>query len=203
MNDLKIVKMRITPDNIDQFYIVDHRLKEKEFIQDRKILEKKIVAHEKKIPNELTAKYPERYDLTVLTYSQNMPEWLINDGCHRITALQKLFKKNIFGRRKIEGFDVWLIPSNIIGATTKEEALELNRQVKKLLDEAGLPHWVQKFDYELQEDGKLFAWKNINLIDTGGEDQRLQFGVNWFLNEDPRRKLIDIDEHNYKNKYKL
>jgi hypothetical protein len=155
------------------------------------------VAYEKGEVNELTAKYPGRYDLTVLTYSQDKPLWLINDGCHRIEALRRLLKQG-----DIDGFNVWLIPSNIIGATTKKEALMLNEMVKKRLDEAGLPHWVLKFDYELV-DGKLFAWKNLNLIDSGGEDTRRQYGVNWFLNEDPRRKLVDVDEHNYKNKYKL
>lgn len=193
----KVLPFRITPDNIDQFYIIDHRLKEKEFIEDRKKLEQKIVAHYKKTPNELTAKYPNRYDLTVLTYSQNQKPWLINDGCHRIEALRRLFK-----RKEIPYFDVWLIPSNIIGAQTKKEAMILNEMVKKELDRVGLPHWVQKFDYE-ERDGKFIAWKNINLIDTGGEDKRLQYGVNWFLNEDPRRTLVDVDEHNYKNKYNL
>jgi len=195
---LKVIQMRITPENIDQFYIIDHRLKEKEFIKDRKKLEEKIIAHVNKTPNELTAKYPGRYDLTVLTYSQNKDPWLINDGCHRIEALRRLFK-----RKAIPYFDVYLIPSNIIGATTKKEALMLNEMCKKELDRVGLPHWVQKFDYEIQPDGRLFAWKNINLIDTGGEDTRLQYGVNWFLNEDPRRTLVDVDEHNYKNKYNL
>jgi hypothetical protein len=199
---MDIIKMRITPENIDQFYIIDHRLNDKEFIDDRIVLENKIIAHEKKIPNELTAKYPGRYDLTVLTYTQGEKPYLINDGCHRIEALRRLFKKNWLGRRKIKGFDVWLIPSNIIGATTKKDALALNAFLKKQLDAVGLPRWVQKFDYELVGK-KLFAWKNINLIDTGGEDTRRQYGVNWFLNEDPRRKLVDVDEHNYKNKYKL
>ena len=194
---LEIIKTRITPQNIDSFYIRDHRLEEEEFITDRKILEAKIVNYEKGITNELTEKYPGRYDLTVLTYSQNEEPFLINDGCHRITALRELFK-----RKEIEGFDVWLIPSNIIGATTKEEALKLNKEVNKLLKKAKLPEWIKKFDHEIKK-GKLIAWKNINLIDTGGEDKRLQYGVNWFLNEDPRRTLVDVDEHNYKNKYKL
>lgn len=189
--------MRITPENIGQFYIIDHRLKQKEFIDDRKVLEQKIINYEKGITNELTEKYPERYDLNVLTYSQNAKPWLINDGCHRIEALRRLLK-----RGDITGFDVWLIPSNIIGATTKREALLLNKLVNKELEKAGLPLWVKKFDYE-ERDGKLIAWKNINLIDTGGEDKRLQYGVNWFLNEDPLRTLTDADEHNYKNKYKL
>lgn len=194
---LDVLRMRITPENIGEFYIIDHRLEEEEFINDRKILEDKIINYERGITNELTEKYPERYDLTVLTYSQNKKPWLINDGCHRIEALRRIFE-----RGDIDGFDVWLIPSNIIGATTKEEALFLNTLVNIELKRAGLPEWVKKFDYE-ERDGKLIAWKNINLIDTGGEDKRLQYGVNWFLNEDPRRKLVDVDEHNYKNKYKL
>lgn len=194
---LKVIRTRITPENIGLFYIIDHRLKQKDFIDDRKVLEQKIINYEKGITNELTEKYPQRYDLTVLTYSQNKEPYLINDGCHRIEALRRLLK-----RGDISGFDVWLIPSNIIGATTKEEALLLNKLVNKELKKAGLPEWVKKFDYELR-DGKLIAWKNINLIDTGGEDKRLQYGVNWFLNEDPLRTLTDADEHNYKNKYKL
>lgn len=194
---LDVVRMRITPDNIGQFYIIDHRLKQKDFIEDRKVLEDKITNYEKGITNELTEKYPERYDLTVLTYSQNKEPWLINDGCHRIEALRRLFKRGDIG-----GFDVWLIPSNIIGATTKKEALMLNSMVDRELKKAGLPLWVKKFEYE-ERDGKLIAWKNINLIDTGGEDTRKQYGVNWFLNEDPLRTLTDEDQHNYKNKYKL
>lgn len=194
---IDVVRMRITPENIGEFYIIDHRLKQKDFIIDRKVLEDKIVNYEKGITNELTEKYPERYDLTVLTYSQNAKPWLINDGCHRIEALRRVFKRGDIG-----GFDVWLIPSNIIGATTKKEALMLNKMVDKKLSEAGLPLWIKKFDYE-ERDGKLIAWKNINLIDTGGEDTRRQYGVNWFLNEDPLRTLTDVDEHNYKNKYKL
>lgn len=189
--------MRITPENIGEFYIIDHRLEEDEFIKDRVALEEKIINYERGFVSELTKKYPERYDLTVLTYSQNAKPWLINDGCHRIEALRRIFE-----RGDIDGFDVWLIPSNIIGAQTKEEALFLNKLVDIELKRAGLPMWIKKFDFE-ERNGKLIAWKNINLIDTGGEDKRLQYGVNWFLNEDPRRKLVDVDEHNYKNKYKL
>lgn len=193
---MEVLKYKITPENIDQFYIIDHRLDHQEFIDDRKVLENKIINYVKGIPNELTDQYPERYDLTVLTYSQNAKPWLINDGCHRITALREIFK-----RGDIDHFDVWLIPSNIIGATTKKEALMLNQMVKRALTKAGLPHWVQKFDYE-ERKGKLVVWKNINLIDTGGKDTRLQYGVNWFLNEDYQNK-DDTDQHNYKNKYKL
>ena len=192
---LEVVKKRITQDNIGEFYIVEHRAGTKEFEDDCRVLKDKIVGHVFGTPNELTAKYPERYDITVLTYSQDKAPWLINDGCHRITVLRELFEKNL-----IDHFDAWLIPSNIIGATNKKEVLMLNAMVKRELDKAGLPHWVQKFDYE-ERDGKLIAWKNINLIDTGGEDKRLQYGVNWILNEDKIRDGGDV--HNYKNKYKL
>ena len=194
---MEVIKIKITPENIGQFYIYDERLDTKEFLDDCKELEKKISAFVKGKKTKLTKKYPERYDLTVFTYSQNREPWLINDGCHRIEAL-----RNLFARKKIDHFDAWLIPSNIIGAKTREQALELNAIIKKKLDEVGLPHWVQKFDYELQ-NGKLITWKNLNLIDTGGKDKTLQYGVNWFLNEDIRLRLRETDNHIYKNKYKI
>jgi hypothetical protein len=196
-SNMKVYKIRITKDNINTFSIREHRFGTKEFIDDVEALKKKMIAYEKGDKSELTKIYPERYDLTVLTYSQNEEPFLINDGCHRIVAMREMLRDN-----QIKGFTFWLIPSNIIGANTKEEALELNQIVNKALDKSKLPHWVKKFDYELR-DGKLIAWKNINLIDTGGQDTRLQYGVNWFLNEDPRRTLTDVDEHNYKNKYAL
>lgn len=194
-----VVNIRFTAENTPLFHATDWRLGEKIFWDDVKILIKKMVAYQKGKKNELTKRYPGRYDLTVFTYSQDAPDSprLINDGSHRLQALNIIFKKKM-----LKYFDAWLIPSNIIGAETHREALFLNDHVNKELDKVGLPHWVKKFDFEMRGD-QLVAWKNINLIDTGGEDTRLQYGVNWFLNDDPRRKLVDVDEHNYKNKYKL
>lgn len=196
---MEVIKIRFTPENIGNFHSVDWRLGQKEFWDDVAVLEKKMVAYHRGETNELTKKYPGRYDLTVFTFSQDAPDvpFLINDGSHRLKALTHLFQE-----KTIPYFDAYLLPSNIIGAKTVDEALALNEEVNRALDKVGLPHWVKKFDFELR-DGQLIAWKNINLIDTGGEDKRLQYGVNWFLNADPRRKLVDVDEHNYKNKYAL
>ena len=172
----KVIKIRITPENIGDFKIQDHRTEDIDYINDRKALEKKIIDYSAGKKDELTIKYPQRYDLTVLTYDQyGEPYWII-DGCHRIEAMNKTLLK------EIGGFDFWLIPSNILGAETKEEAYRLNKMVNKELAEAGLPLWVKKFDFA-DIDGKLIAWKNINIIDTGDISQPLQFGVDWKLNE--------------------
>jgi len=195
---MEVIKFKFTPENIDQFYAYDWRKDTDEFKKDVQVLVKKMVDYQKGIKNELTKRYPGRYDLTVFTYSQNVESapHLINDGSHRLEAL-----KIIFQNKLLKNFDAYLIPSNILGAITKEEAYTLNRIVNKELDKYGLPHWVKKFDFE-DRDGKLIAWKNINLIDTGGKDTRKQYGIKWFLNED-KQNADDTDQHNYKNKYAL
>lgn len=171
-----VLKIRITSDNIDQFKIKDGRVKQPDYINDRKVLEKKLTAYEKGEVDEFTKKYPGRYDLTVLTYDQyREPYWII-DGCHRIEAMRQLLPKKL-----IDGFDFWLIPTNITGVETKEDAFRLNKMVDDKLKEAGLPLWVKKFDFA-DIDGTLVAWKNINIIDTGDVNQPLQFGVDWVLN---------------------
>ena len=172
-----VVKYRITPDNLKQFFIRDGRTKQPDYIIDRKALEGKMEKYEKGEIDELTKKYPGRYDLTVLTYTQYDPPYTINDGCHRITAMRTTLFPDI-----IPGFTFWLIPSNVAGAQTKDEAFRLNEMVDEELKKAGLPLWVKKFDFT-EIDGKLVAWKNINIIDTGDITQPLQFGVDWFLNE--------------------
>jgi len=174
----KVIKMRITPDNLKQFKIVDDRTEREDYIQDRKALEKKIKGYQNGEIDDLTKQYPQRYDLTVLTYTQYEEPYLINDGCHRIMAL----RTTLFPEKLIPYFDCWLIPSNVAGATTKEEAIRLNKMVDEELKKAGLPLWVKKFEFK-EIDGKLVAWKNINIIDTGDINQPLQFGVDWFLNE--------------------
>lgn len=195
---MEVIKYRFTPENINDFYAYDWRRETDEFKKDIEILVKKMVAYQKGEINELTKKYLGRYDLTVFTYSQTAPDspHLINDGSHRLEAL-----KIIFNKKLLDCFDAYLIPSNILGATTKKEALILNKMVNDELDKFGLPHWVKKFDFE-ERDGKLIAWKNINLIDTGGEDTKKQYGIKWFLNEDTIDQN-DTDKHNYKNKYPL
>ena len=170
-----VEKVRITSDNIDVFRIKDDRTERPDFILDRKALEKKMIAYEKG-ENDLVS-YPERYDLSVLTYTQYVEPWLINDGCHRIEAMRNMLKDG-----RIEGFDFWLIPSNVAGANNKQEAIRLNEMVDQELKKNGLPLWVKKFDFK-EIDGKLVAWKNINIIDTGDINEPLHFGVDWFLNE--------------------
>ena len=83
---------------------------------------------------------------------------------------------------KVEGCDFWLIPTNILGAKTHEDAFRLNEMVDEELKKAGLPLWVKKFDFR-KIDGRFTAWKNINIINTGDVNQPLHFGVDWFLNE--------------------
>jgi hypothetical protein len=171
----EVIKIRITKDNIDQFYIYDDRQDREDFILDRQALEKKMIDYENgknALPN-----YPERYDLCILTYTQYKDPYLINDGCHRITAMRLMLKEG-----RIDGFDFYLIPTNILGAETKEDAFRLNEMVNEKLKQAGLPLWVKKFEFA-EIDGKLVAWKNINIIDTGDINQPLQFGVDWKLNE--------------------
>lgn len=180
-----VIKFRITPDNLKLFRIVDDRTKKPDYILDRQALERKMTAYEKGEIDELTKVYPERYDLTVLTYTQYEEPYLINDGCHRIMAL----RTTLFPKKIIPGFTFWLIPSNVAGVQTKEEAYRLNEMVNEKLKEAGLPLWVKKFEFT-EINGKLTAWKNINIIDTGDISQPLQFGASWFLN-----KGIDFAEN--------
>lgn len=180
----EVFQIRITKENIDQFRYVDKRTDNIDFINDRKALEKKLEDYEKGVKDELTLKYPERYDLTVLTYNQYEDPYLIIDGCHRIEAMKKvLLPQNI-----IEGFTFWLVPSNCWGQDengyfeiTEEEAFRLRDMTDQALEENGLPKWVNKF-YFTKIDGVLVAWKNINILDTGDINQPLQFGVDWKLN---------------------
>ncbi len=170
----EVLKIRITADNIDKFYYDDARKERTDYINDRNEIGKKMVNYEKGIIEGLTKVYPERYDLTVLTYNQYAKPYLIIDGCHRMEAMPKILGE-------IDGFDFWLIPSNILGAETKEDAYRLRDMVDKELDKAGLPYWVNKF-YYVDINGTLVAWKNINILDTGDISQPLQFGVDWKLN---------------------
>lgn len=169
-----VKKIRITKDNLHKFYYNDNRIERPDYIADRKALEKKMTDYENGI-NELKD-YPERYDLSVLTYNQYEEPYLIIDGCHRIEAMKRLLPE-----RKITGFDFYLIPTNILGAETPEDAYRLRDMCDEELKKAGLPLWVNKF-YFMEIDGNLTAWKNINIIDTGDTNQLLQFGVDWKLN---------------------
>lgn len=171
---IPVDKIRITKDNIHKFYYVDNRTERPDYIQDRKALERKMIDWENGI-NDLK-NYPGRYDLNVLTFNQYVEPYLIIDGCHRIEGMKRMLAEN-----KLEGFDFWLIPSNILGAETEEDAYRLRDMVDKELKKVGLPYWVNKF-YYVKIDKDLVAWKNINIIDTGDIKQPLQFGVDWKLN---------------------
>jgi len=169
-----VIKIRIDKNNIDKFYYNDKRVARPDYIADRKALEKKMIDWENgknELPN-----YKERYDLNVLTYNQYVFDYLIIDGCHRIEGMKRMLEE-----KRIEGFDFWLIPSNILGVETAEDAYRLRDMVDSELDKVGLPYWVNKF-YYVDINGKLVAWKNINIIDTGDVNQPLQFGVDWKLN---------------------
>ena len=185
----EVLKVRITKENIDQFRIWDTRTENIDYINDRKALEKKLVNYEKGVKDELTLRYPGRYDLTVLTYSQYEDPYLIIDGCHRIEAMRKV----LLPEGLVDGFDFWLIPTNILipqdwgklseqeKKSLEEDAFRLNEMVNTELKIAGLPLWVKKFEFA-KINGELVAWKNINIIDTGDITQPLQFGVDWWLN---------------------
>lgn len=177
----EVKKIRITSDNIGKFYYNDKRTARPDYIADRKALEIKMIDYENGVIDELTKKYPERYDLTVLTYNQYEPDYLIIDGCHRIEGMQRILADG-----RIKGFTFWLIPSNILGADTvnietEEDAYRLRDMCDAELDKVGLPHWVNKF-YYVEINDRLVAWKNINIIDTGDLNQSLQFGVDWKFN---------------------
>lgn len=186
----EVKKVRITKDNIDKFNIIDTRTENIDYINDRKALEKKLTDYEKGVKDELTLRYPGRYDLTVLTYDQYKEPYTIIDGCHRIEAMRKV----LLPEGIIDGFDFWLIPSNILipdpgyeklsefeKKQLEEDAFRLNQMVDNELKIAGLPLWLKKFEFTLI-DGILVAWKNINILDTGDTNQPLQFGVDWWLN---------------------
>ncbi len=171
----EIHKIKITLGNIKDFRYVDDRTEQDDYINDRKALEKKMIDFKNGVKDDLTEKYPERYDLTVLTYNQYQEPFLIIDGCHRIEAMKRILPD-------IGSFTFWLIPTNILGPDNIEDCYKLNELVRAELAKAGLPAWVNKFEF-VKIDGKLTAWKNINILDTGDTNQLLQFGVDWKFNE--------------------
>lgn len=174
-----IVRLKIKPDNIKDFKIIDDRVKHPEFIKDRDFLENEMVEFQE--GRNTNPYYPDRYDLTVFTYNQFEPEWLIVDGSHRLEGLKRLFKK-----KKLKEFDAILIPSNVLGASTLEARALFSRALDTLLTKEGLPHWVKKYDWKAKESRKMSellllktdfpseaefnAWSNKNRIDTGDAD---------------------------------
>jgi len=177
----EIVRLKIKPDNIKNFKIIDDRIKHPKFCKDRDFLEKEMVAFQ--TGHNTRPDYPERYDLTVFTYNQFEPEWLIVDGSHRLEGLKRLFKK-----KKLKWFDAILIPSNVLGANTPAKRVEFSRVLDYLLKKDGLPTWVKKYDFKFKDKKFLtellllktdfpskpqfMGWSNKNLIDggTGNED---------------------------------
>lgn len=173
----EVVKIRITPKNIDRFWIKDDRLENKKFVEDRDFLENEMVLFEK--GQNTQPYYADRFDLTVFTYNQFEKEWLIVDGSHRIEGLRRLFKKGF------TGFDAILIPSNILGANSPAERVALSRELDKLLTKEGLPLWIKKYDFAFEQYEPLasflgiltevktefVSWSNKNLIDSGGRNK--------------------------------
>jgi len=172
----EIFGLKITPKNIKDFKTIDDRTKHPKFVEDRKFLEKEMVAFQK---GKNTRKdYPNRYDLTVFTYNQFEPEWLIVDGSHRLEGLKQIFKK-----KQLKEFNAILIPSNVLGAKTFEERAILSRELDRLLKRDRIPTWVKKYDFKVNYNESvadmLFlksdyepkveyqSWSNKNRIDTG------------------------------------
>ena len=175
----EIFGLKITPENIKDFKIIDERTEHKKFIKDRKFLEKEMVAFQK--GNNTRKDYPGRYDLTVFTYNQFEKDWLIVDGSHRLEGL-----KQIFERKELKEFDVILIPSNVLGAKTLQERATLSRRLDALLIKDGLPTWVKKYDFVVSYNESVAStlmlksdyeptieyksWSNKNRIDEGSEE---------------------------------
>jgi len=175
----EVVRMRITPKNIKNFRIIDDRTEHPDFIKDRDFLEQEMVKFAKGENDRLD--YPNRYDLTVFTYNQLEPEWLIVDGSHRLEGLKRIFR-----RKELDGFDAILIPSNVLGARTAADRVELSRVLDHLLRRNDIPTWVKKYDFKFEQNLKMsellllktdfpsqpkfVSWSNKNRIDTGNGD---------------------------------
>jgi len=172
----EIFGLKITPKNIKDFKTIDDRTKHPKFVEDRKFLEKEMVAFQK---GKNTRKdYPNRYDLTVFTYNQFEPEWLIVDGSHRLEGLKQIFKK-----KQLKEFNAILIPSNVLGAKTFEERAILSRELDRLLKRDRIPTWVKKYDFvvnhyesvasslmlksDYEPNIEYKSWSNKNRIDEG------------------------------------
>jgi len=140
-------------------------------------------------------RYPNRYDLTVFTYNQFEPPYLIVDGSHRIEALKRIFKKG-----KLKEFNVILIPSNVLGARTLQQRINFSLRLDQLLREKGIPTWVKKYDFEVKESisiqsllgideemdtAEIVSWSNKLIIDSG----------------DPNARKMSIDEYEQSRKY--
>jgi hypothetical protein len=170
----EIIRFRITPKNIKDFRIIDDRIKHPTFIKDRKFLEKEMVAFQK--GKNTRPEYPQRYDLTVFTYNQFEKPFLVVDGSHRLEGLKRIFK-----RKELKEFNAILIPSNVLGANTREKRVAFSRTLDQLLIRDGLPTWVKKYDFAFKEhetistslglekypQQEFLSWSNKNRIDTG------------------------------------
>jgi len=173
----EIVKIKITPKNIDKFRIKDDRLKHPDFIKDRKFLEDEMVLFQK--GQNTQPFYADRFDLTVFTYNQFEEPYLIVDGSHRIEGLKQLFKRGFMG------FDTILLPSNVLGAKNPAERVALSRKLDELLAREGLPLWIKKYDFAFEQYQPLssflevtsgaktefVSWSNKNFIDSGGRNK--------------------------------
>lgn len=171
----KVIRYKFTPENIDKFYVIDNRIGTLEYEKDMKGV-KGAILEMKTFPK--TKEYPERYDLTVFTYDQNVNEpFYIIDGSHRLTALKEIFKE-----KTLNYFEIILIPSNILYYNmTPTEMLKANKDLDKELRRKGIPVWVKKYDYDeealegigrrIKIYNKRNIWVNVNLINSGGKDK--------------------------------
>jgi hypothetical protein len=175
MDSPKIIRHKFTPENIGKFYIKDKRVGTPRFREEMLGVKGAILEME---ISPKTKWYPERYDLTVFTYDQNIkPPFLIIDGSHRLEALKEIFKEGT-----LNYFEAILIPSNILYFNmTPTEMLEMNRKLDRELEKEGIPAWVKKYDYDeeaLESVGERIIvysnrniWVNKNLIDSGGRNK--------------------------------
>lgn len=130
MEEFKIIKYKITADNIKDFCTTDKRVSRKDYWEEVDYLKKQIVKN-KDIKN---------YDLTVFNYDWNYPFCKITDGSHRLKALIQLFNEN-----KIKEFDVYLLPEINLGGISQKIAM--SKKLDELLEKEGLPKSVKKFSF--------------------------------------------------------
>lgn len=161
-----IHRVRITKDNIGKFHSKDSRVRSDRFIKEQKWLENEIANFVKHGDEG----YPERYDLTVMTFDHNKDPWFIVDGSHRTEALKVLLEQN-----EIKSFNVILIPDISIPTrlnNIREQISKQNELLNKMLKKEDLPIWIKKYDIE-EKDGKWIGWNNTKAIDSGGKDMTM------------------------------
>jgi len=164
----KIYRVRITKDNINQFTKEDKRVGSERFNKEKDWLKNEILDFIKGVGKK-NKEYPERYDLTVMSFHHYKKPYFLLDGSHRIEAIRELLEDG-----KIEGFDVILLPDNMISRkNTWEQLSKQNKLLDKMLKEEGLPLWVKKHDFLQTKDGHWIGWVNERAINSGGKDMKM------------------------------